>query len=135
MEMLSVCVQVVGKVTVFQCQGSIVTGDGSVLLRDVVLSRTSAGTLVLDLGQVDSIDAGGLGLLLDLRKCTRSNGIHLKLANVPRRVQKVLELTNLDRILEIGKAGEPATVPYGDCFGPEKRPCSAMRSAAADLFG
>jgi anti-anti-sigma factor len=111
-EMLSVTVQKEGKVTVFQCQGRIVTGDDAMLLRDLVLSQTDPGTTVLDLARVNSIDAGGLGLLLDLRTRTQSKGIQLTLVNVTRRVQRILELTNLECAFEIRATGEAVSLPY-----------------------
>ncbi len=103
--MLRVTVQIHGKVTILQCQG-LVTDDDNTLLRTAGFSQADAGTTVLDLAQVDSIDAGGLGLLLDLSVRSRANGTQLKLINVTRRVREVLELTNLDRILEVGSGGE-----------------------------
>ena len=56
--------------------------------------------LVLDLAQVDRIDAGGLGVLLGLREWARSNAIRLRLMNVMNQVEQVLELTKLDRVFE-----------------------------------
>ena len=110
--MLSVTVQKEGKVTVFQCQGRIVTGDDAMLLRDLVLSQTDPGTTVLDLARVNSIDAGGLGLLLDLRARTQAKGIQLTLVNVTGRVQRILELTNLECAFEIRATGEAVSLPY-----------------------
>ena len=104
--MVNVTVHKEGKVTVFRCQGRIVTGDDAMLLRDVVLSQTGPGTAVLDLARVNGIDAGGLGLLLDLRTRTQSKGIQLTLVNVTRRVQRILELTNLECAFEIRATGE-----------------------------
>jgi anti-anti-sigma factor len=104
--MLRVTVQIHGKVTILQCHGRLVTGDDNALLRTAPLSQADAGTTVLDLAQVDSIDAGGLGQLLDLSTWSRANGTQLKLINVTRRVREVLELTNLDRILEVGSGAE-----------------------------
>ncbi|MBI1941767.1 MAG: STAS domain-containing protein [Acidobacteria bacterium] len=99
--MLTVTVQKFGDVAILRCQGRIVVGVGNTILRDAVLSRTDCSTLVLDLEQVDRIDAGGLGVSLDLRARTRAKGIQLQLMNVSNRVQRVLELTHLDRVFEI----------------------------------
>lgn len=99
--MLKVTVHIVGDAAVFQCQGRIVAGVENTILRNAVLSQRDSRTLVLDLAQVDCIDAGGLGVLLDLRARTRAKGIELQLMNVTRRVQQVLELTNLDGVFEI----------------------------------
>jgi hypothetical protein len=56
--------------------------------------------VVLDLAQVDRVDAGGLGVLLGLREWTRFRAIRFKLMNVMNRVLQVLELTKLDRVFE-----------------------------------
>lgn len=99
--MLKVDVQTLGGAAIFRCQGRIVTGDESTILRNAVLSEANYSTLVLDLAVVAGIDAGGLGALLGLHAWSRSNGIQLKLMNVPNTVRQVLEVTNLDRVLEI----------------------------------
>jgi anti-anti-sigma factor len=61
---LNVTVQEFGDTTVVRCQGRIVIGDACTILHNAVLSQTQARMLVLDLAQVDYIDAGGLGVLL-----------------------------------------------------------------------
>jgi hypothetical protein len=55
---------------------------------------------MLDLAQVDRIDAGGLGVLLGLREWSYSQAIRFLLMNVMNRVEHVLELTKLDRVFE-----------------------------------
>jgi anti-anti-sigma factor len=97
--MLNVNAQSLGSVAIFRCQGRIVSGDDNTALRNAVPPQVSI--LVLDLAEVAGIDAGGLGTLLVLRAWTRSNGIQLKIVNVPRTIQQVLEVTNLDRVFEI----------------------------------
>jgi anti-anti-sigma factor len=99
--MLNVSVQSLGNVTVFRCQGRIMSGDEDTILRKAVLSQTDTKVVVLDLEQVSGIDAGGLGVLLGLRASTRSNGIRLKLMNVLGSIRQMLEVTNLDRVFEI----------------------------------
>ena len=64
--MLKVHIRRLGDVTVLCLQGQIVTGETSTL-RDAVLSQSEASVVVLDLARVSRIDAGGLGLLLELR--------------------------------------------------------------------
>lgn len=91
-----------GNMSVIHCQGRIVVGAGISILRAAVLFQTDSHTLVLDLAEVECIDAGGLGTLLELRAWARSRGIHLKLLNLRDRVQRVFELTRLDGVFEIG---------------------------------
>jgi anti-anti-sigma factor len=56
--------------------------------------------LVLDLARVDSIDAGGLGVLLGLRQWARSGSRMFKLMNVTKTVEEILELTHLQHGFE-----------------------------------
>jgi anti-anti-sigma factor len=98
--MLNVTVQKLGDITVLRCQGRIVIGDACTILRNAVLGQAHTRMLVLDLAQVDRIDAGGLGVLLGLRKWARSNAIRLRLMNVMNQVEHVLELTKLDRVFQ-----------------------------------
>lgn len=98
--MLNATGQKLGDTTVLRCQGRIVIGDAYTTLRNAVLSQTHTRMLVLDLAQVDRIDAGGLGVLLGLREQAYSNATGLRLMNVMNQVEQVLELTKLDRVFE-----------------------------------
>jgi len=98
--MLNATTQKLGDSTVLRCQGRIVLGDAYAILRNAVLRQTHTRTLILDLAQVDRIDAGGLGVLLGLREWACSHAIRFQLMNVTNQVEHVLELTKLDRVLE-----------------------------------
>jgi anti-anti-sigma factor len=99
--MLNVNVQTLGGIVIVRCQGRIAAGDENTVLRNAVLPQAACSTLVLDLAAVAGIDAGGLGALLGLQASTRANGMQLKLMNVPNIIQQVLEVTHLDRVLDI----------------------------------
>jgi anti-anti-sigma factor len=88
-------------VTTLHLKGRIVNGIAITNLRDAVFSQIGATTLVLNFAQVDLIDAGGLGALLELREWTQLNGIEFKLMNVIGRVQHVFEITCLDSVFEV----------------------------------
>jgi anti-sigma B factor antagonist len=98
--MLNATAQKLGDSTVLRCQGRIVIGDAYAILRNAVLRQTQTRTLILDLAQVDCIDAGGLGILLGLREWAYSHAIRFQLMNVMNQVELVLELTKLDHIFE-----------------------------------
>jgi len=98
--MLNATAQKLGESTVLRCQGRIVTGDAYAILRNAVLRQTHTRTLILDLAQVDRIDAGGLGVLLGLREWAYCHAIRFQLMNALKQVEHVLELTKLDRVLE-----------------------------------
>jgi anti-anti-sigma factor len=106
--MLKVYARKLGNITVLCLQGRIVNGEAE-SLREVVDSQSRVSSqgnsevraVVLDLARVSTIDAGGLGLLLELRKQTASRGIAFKLMNATRFVRRVLEITRLDSVFEI----------------------------------
>jgi len=98
--MLNVTVQKLGDASVLRCQGRIVVGDACLILRNAVLSQRHSRMLVLDLARVDSIDAGGLGVLLGLRQWARSGSRMFKLMNVTKTVEEILELTHLQHSFE-----------------------------------
>jgi anti-anti-sigma factor len=100
MFMLNATVQKLGDVTILHLEGRIVFGDASSVLRNTVLNQTHPRMLVLDLAQAVTIDAGSLGVLLDLRTWAHLNAITFKLMNAMNRVEQVLELTKLDRVFE-----------------------------------
>ena len=98
--MLNATSQKLADSTVLRCQGRIVIGDAYAILRNAVLRQTHTRTLILDLAQVDRIDAGGLGVLLGLREWACSHAIRFQLMNVTNQVEHVLELTKLDCVFE-----------------------------------
>ena len=97
--MLKVHTTKLGKVTVLYVQGKIVSGETE-LLRRAVLAQADASVIVLDLARVNTIDAGGLGVMLELREHTQSRGIEFRLKNVTRLVRHVLEITHLNEVFE-----------------------------------
>jgi anti-anti-sigma factor len=101
--MLKVHTRRLGGVTVLCLQGQIVTGKTSTL-RDAVLSQSEASVVVLDLARVSRIDAGGLGVLLELRGQTLSRHIEFRLMNVTKLVRRVLEVACLASVFEISSA-------------------------------
>ena len=68
----------IGDVAVLQCAGRMVRAQGLSLLRDAVISLSQLRVIVLDLSEVEMLDAGGMGLLISLHNCACENGIQLK---------------------------------------------------------
>jgi anti-anti-sigma factor len=102
--MLKVHARNLGKVAFLCMQGQLVTGETETL-RTAVRSQSEAqsdvGTVVLDLAQVSAVDAGGLGVMLELRQQVQAQGIGFKLMNVSKLVGRVLEITRLDSVFEV----------------------------------
>jgi len=103
--MLKVHTRKLGNVAVVSVQGRIVNGE-TASLREEVGSQSTVNTVLLDLARVSTIDASGLGLMLEMREQTQSKGVRFKLMNVGNLVGRVLEVTKLDSVFEITPAVE-----------------------------
>ncbi len=85
------------------CSGRIVFGDESSLLRDDVKKALADGAkrIVLNLGEVNYIDSGGLGTLVALHTTAHNAGGAIKLANLTKRVGDLLQVTKLLTVFEV----------------------------------
>jgi anti-anti-sigma factor len=104
-KMLSFTIHKLGNTALFRCAGRLVS-DNVESLREAIQSQTQARTVVLDLAEIASIDAAGVGVLLSLREWTRVSGAAFKLMNLNPRVEEVLELTNLSAAFELCSVAE-----------------------------
>jgi len=120
--MLKIHAKNLGTVAILCLQGKIVRSE-TAALRRAVHSQSGVSAVVLDLGQVSTVDAGGLGVMLELREQTQSKGIDFKLMNVPKLVNDVLEITRLNSVFEATSGEEILSVVSFD------RPVSAMELA------
>jgi anti-anti-sigma factor len=57
--------------------------------------------LLLDLGLVEDVDAGGLGSLLEVQRILELKGVELLMVNMQPQVEQMVRLTGLDRVLPI----------------------------------
>ena len=121
--MLRVYAKKLGTVAIVCLQGRIVNGE-TAALRDVVDSQSNVSAVVLDLGRVSTIDAAGLGVMLELRERTQSRGIAFKLMNITKLVSRVLEITRLNSVFEVTSGTEilsmvsprmPASLELASC--------------------
>ncbi len=84
--------------TVLRCSGRILHGDGADTLLRAVMSQDQRN-LQIDLQDVSTIDAGGLGTLVALERWAQENDKNLQLTNVSKRVLDAIEITRLTPIL------------------------------------
>ena len=99
--MLSINIEKTGDVAVARCSGRIVRGAEVRTLRNAVLTETDTRIVVLDLSDVDMIDAGGLTALLSLHEWALGRDVQLKLVNPSHFVNDVLTRTRLDHVFDI----------------------------------
>jgi anti-anti-sigma factor len=105
--MLKVHVRNLGGVAILCLQGRIVRGETETL-RKAVYTQWGVSAVVLDLARVSTIDAGGLGVMLELRELIQSRGIAFKLTNVTNLVSYLLEVTRLNSVFEVTSGAEIA---------------------------
>jgi anti-anti-sigma factor len=98
--MLKVHAKNLGNVAVLSLQGQIVNGETEIL-RDALRFQPEISAVILDLARVTIVDAGGLGVMLELREQAESKGIRFELMNVTKWVSRVLEITRLDSVFRI----------------------------------
>jgi anti-anti-sigma factor len=86
-------------------------GDLDGLLEDAISLRPAQ--LVIDLTDCEYLDATGIGLLLDVHRRVWQDGGRLSLRGMSSRLQRILEIARVDRVLQA------ATAPAG--HGSEHR--------------
>jgi anti-anti-sigma factor len=103
--MLKLHVKRLEGVAVLLLQGRIVNGQTEAL-RNTVRSLSEVGAVKLDLARVTTVDAHGLGVMLELREQLASSGIQFELTNVSSLVKRVFEITHLDTVFQISRSAE-----------------------------
>ena len=99
--MLKVTIRKVGGIVVIRCVGRIVADEDFCAVRDGIGHSGENRFIVVNLAEVDAIDAAGLGLLVSLHTSAAIAGVELKLMNPSERTRELLTLTRLDSVLEI----------------------------------
>jgi anti-sigma B factor antagonist len=83
-------------ILVIDCSGRIIFGEESSLLRDEVKKVIPENKrIVLNLGEVNYIDSGGLGILVSLDTTARNADSTIKLTNLTKRIGDLLQVTKL----------------------------------------
>jgi anti-sigma B factor antagonist len=90
-------------VVILDLSGRITMGEGTLVLRERIQKLLQAGDLkfLLNLADVDYIDSSGLGELVSSFTAVRNSGGLLKLLNLTKRVQDLLQITKLLTVFEV----------------------------------
>ncbi len=93
----------VGDVTVIDAAGRITLGEGSSTFRDAIKDLVTKGDkkVRLNLGDVSYIDSSGIGELVSGFPTLSNAGGRLKLLNLTKRVQDLLQITKLYTVFEV----------------------------------
>ena len=104
--MLNVIIEELGETVILHCIGRLVRGHETALL--CAAGGRYGRNIILDLTEVDAIDAAGVGALISLQAA----GIYLQLRNPNKAIREVLRVTRVDSIVEIW--GSPVADSYKD---------------------
>ena len=90
-------------VVILDLSGRITMGEGTLILRDQIQKMLTAGDrkFLLNLADVNYIDSSGLGELVTSFTTVRNQSGLLKLLNLTRRVQDLLQITKLLTVFEV----------------------------------
>jgi anti-sigma B factor antagonist len=93
----------VGPVTIIDLSGKISLGEGSALLRRTIreLLETGQTRILLNLGDVNYIDSAGIGELVSGFTAVRSRNGELKLLNLTKKVNDLLQITKLFTVFDV----------------------------------
>lgn len=91
------------KTTVLVLSGRLTIGESISSLHQKVEACVKAGQkdIVLDMHGVTYVDSTGLGALVTSLSCARNHGGTLRLANVPQRIQDLLDVSSLYMVFQI----------------------------------
>jgi anti-sigma B factor antagonist len=93
----------IGDVVVLDVIGRITLGEGNAMLREIVRGLTEEGhkKVILNLGDVNYIDSSGIGELVKTHTTVRNKGGQLRLVNLNKRVNDLLQMTRLSAVFDI----------------------------------
>jgi anti-anti-sigma factor len=102
-------------VAVIRCAGRMVRGAALDIFRRRIEQLDRLRVIVLDLSDIQQIDAGGLGTLLLVRRWAVQNSARLKLVNPPIFLRHILEATKLNSVFEISSLKDALQILRPGC--------------------
>jgi anti-sigma B factor antagonist len=100
-------------ITVVNCNGRILLGDETDVLRETVKKEIARNpNIVLNLKNVTHIDSGGLGTMVGLYTSARNAQGHVKLAELTPHSNHLMVMTKLSTVFEIFDKEEDAVASF-----------------------
>jgi anti-sigma B factor antagonist len=93
----------VGSITIVELRGEISLGESSLTLRRTIRDLIESGRtkIILNFSKVNSMDSAGVGELAGAYLPVKSKGGELKFLNPTKKVHRVLQVTQLDKVFEV----------------------------------
>src|SRR5450755_4976533 len=106
-------------VAIVNCSGRMVRGVALDQFRRRIEQLERVRVLVLDVSEVEQLDAGGLGTLLLVRRWATQKSAKMKLVNPPVFFRRLLEATHLTSVFEISSLKEAISIlRANECHRP-----------------
>ena len=108
-----------GDVAILTLKGNLMGGPETQEIRDHIYSLIGDGItkVVIDLAKVKWMNSVGLGALMAALTSMKNKGGSLKLANVAKKVQSLLMITQLLNIFETYESVDRAVAAYKEQAG------------------
>ncbi len=105
----------IGNVVIIDTIGELRLGEGTDAIRSLVRQLVDQGyrKLLLNLRDVRHIDSSGIGELMSCYTSVRNQGGDLKLMNLSKNVQNLLQITRLYTIFEVVDDEPTAVASFG----------------------
>lgn len=106
----------IGDVTVIDAAGRITLGEGSTTFREAIKDLVAKGQkkVLLNLADISYIDSSGIGEMVSGFTSVSNAGGQLKLLNLTKRVQDLLQITKLYTVFEVFDDEAVALSSYQD---------------------
>ena len=93
----------VGDVHVLDCSGKITLGEGTMAIRNTVreVLKNGGKKIILNLSEVNYIDSSGIGELVSTFTTVTNQGGQLKLLNLTKKIQELLQITKLLTVFSV----------------------------------
>lgn len=112
---LKINVRESGGVVILDLSGRITIGEESASLRDTIRELLDSGqkNILLNLGDVSYIDSTGLGQFVGSFATVTSRGGQLKLLNLQKKLQELMQITKLITVFESFNSESAAVRSFG----------------------
>ena len=99
---------------ILEPEGKITIGVGDIALRAAVIEAVDGGSknVLVNLENVSTIDSSGIGELVSAYTTVTNRGGKLKLANLPPKVQDILQITQLVTVFDVFSDEEEALASF-----------------------
>jgi anti-sigma B factor antagonist len=92
-----------GSIAIVDLRGSIDLGEGSLTVRQTIRDLVDSGLtkIILNFAEVSSMDSAGVGELAGAYLPVKVKGGELRFLNPTKKIQGILEITQLDRVFQV----------------------------------